>query len=332
MKKFHQLSKEEQHDILSESREALRLPELLLEKDYWVCRVLEILFEDADLAPHLCFRGGTSLSKAFACIQRFSEDIDIALSPAAFPEISKCDLPMFGDSPAQCDRKNRKLRKYYREIMQNKVMPLLERVFLLRGIKGVRFELEDLDKARDPFVLYVHYPSVLNHQSGSYINPMVKLELSGRAESEPSTAAVVDSYLSKVFPELTEAVSLRAVSPSRTLWEKAFILHEENTRGLPSKPRLARHYYDLDALIRQGHFDASLFDSVRQLRALNYRRAWVNYDTLTLDKMCILPPDEKCYRAWERDYQEMRVMFFGEVEDFSSIIERIRQFFSQLQV
>ena len=93
--------------MLAESQDQLGLPALFLEKDYWVCRVLDILFENKALNPHLCFRGGTSLSKAFHCIQRFSEDIDIALSPAFFPDMSGELLPVPGESSSQRDRKQR---------------------------------------------------------------------------------------------------------------------------------------------------------------------------------------------------------------------------------
>ena len=102
------------------------------------------------------------------------------------------------------------------------------------------------------------------------MTPAVKLELSGRAETTPSSPAQIDSYIAQVFPELAAHVSLQVVSPKRTFWEKAFILHEENVRGGPSKPRLARHYYDLDALIRNDMYDGSLFEQIKQQRAVNY--------------------------------------------------------------
>ena len=323
---YFQLVPEQQCDVLAESQDQLGLPALFLEKDYWVCRVLDMLFENKALEPHLCFRGGTSLSKAFHCIQRFSEDIDIALSPAFFSDMPGELLPVPGESSSQRDRKQRKMREYYRNLMSDFILPALQQSFDCRGISGGRFELEDLSKARDPFVLYIHYPSVLEHDAGSYVTPAVKLELSGRAETTPSSPAQIDSYIAQVFPELAEPVSLRVVSPKRTFWEKAFILHEENVRGGPSKPRLARHYYDLDALIRNDMYDNSLFEQIKQQRAVNYGYSWIDYEHLGPSDMNILPPDDHSYQSWARDYIQMKPMLFGEVEEFAVIVQRIRNF------
>lgn len=326
MTPYFQLTPEQQRDVLAETQHQLGLPDLFLEKDYWVCRVLEMLFEHQALKPHLCFRGGTSLSKAFHCIQRFSEDIDIALSPAFFPDMPGELLPVPGESSLQRDRKQRKMREYYRGLMRDFILPTLQQSFERRGISGVRFELEDLSKARDPFVLYIHYPSVLEHDVGSYVTPAVKLELSGRAETTPSSPAEIESYIAHVFPELAAPVSLQVVSPKRTFWEKAFILHEENVRGGPSKPRLARHYYDLDALIKNGMFDGSLFEQIKQQRAVNYGYSWIDYDHLSPSDMHILPPDDHSYQSWARDYAQMKPMLFGDTEEFSTIVKRIRDF------
>lgn len=326
MTPYFQLTPEQQRDVLAETQHQLGLPALFLEKDYWVCRVLEMLFEHQALNPHLCFRGGTSLSKAFHCIQRFSEDIDIALSPAFFPDMPGELLPVPGESSSQRDRKQRKMREYYRSLMRDFILPTLQQSFERRGISGVRFELEDLSKARDPFVLYIHYPSVLEHDAGSYVAPAVKLELNGRAETTPSSPAEIESYIAHVFPELAAPVSLQVVSPKRTFWEKAFILHEENVRGGPSKPRLARHYYDLDALIKNGMFDGSLFEQIKQQRAVNYGYSWIDYDHLSPSDMHILPPDDHSYQSWARDYAQMKPMLFSNTEEFSTIVKRIRDF------
>lgn len=210
--------------------------------------------------------------------------------------------------------------------MSDFILPALHQSFDCHGVSGVRFELEDLSKARDPFVLYIHYPSVLVHDAGSYVAPAVKLELSGRAQTTPSSPARIDSYIAQVFPELAEPVSQQVVSPKRTFWEKAFILHEENVRGGPSKPRLARHYYDLDAQIRSDMYDNSLFEQIKQQRAINYGYSWINYEHLSPADMNILPPDDRSYQSWARDYIQMKPMLFGEVEEFVVIIQRIRNF------
>lgn len=326
MKSYLELSSRQQRDILQEAQAGLGIDALFLEKDFWVCVVLNILFREPSLKSCLCFRGGTSLSKVHGCIQRFSEDIDIALPPSFFPDMPDVLFPDAEDSTAQRDRKQRRMREYYRNMMRDLMLPLFEREFRQAGIRSVSLELEDLDRARDPFVLLIRYPSVLQSQVNPYVKQQVKLELSGRAQTEPSSPARIDSYLAHVFPELSRPVELLAVSPERTFWEKAFLLHEENVRGAPVRPRQARHYYDLDSLARHGMFDAGLFEPIKRQRALNYGYSWVDYESLEPFGMKVLPDDDIRYQAWAKDYELMKPMLFGEVEEFETIMQRLRHF------
>ena len=126
-------------------------------------------------------------------------------------------------------------------------------------------------------------------------------------------------------------MELEVVSPRRTLWEKSFILHEENLRGGPGRERLSRHYYDLDALMRSGAYDPTLFEAVKKQRAITYGYTWVDYEHLGIEGMLLLPPDADSYRKWEADYNRMKSMLYGEVDEFSTIVERIRTFLASLQ-
>lgn len=139
----------------------------IVEKDFWVCRVLNILFREDSLNPYLCFRGGTSLSKAYKIIRRFSEDIDVALSPRFFTELGEEDKPTAFQSASQRDAKLRKIRPHYRRMMEHVLLPLMEERMKEMGIKNVHIELEDLSTARDPFVLLIHYPSCSNRMKAS---------------------------------------------------------------------------------------------------------------------------------------------------------------------
>ncbi len=327
---FLRLPAEQQIRILQQASSSLKIHVKHLEKDYWVCQVLSILFSISGMKEHLCFRGGTSLSKAFKCITRFSEDIDVALSPRYFADMPE-SLYTLGedDSTAQRDRKQRKQREYYRRAMSEDILPALQRGFAERGIEGVEYQLYNLDKARDPFVLYVVYPTLFPASADDYVLPNVKLELSGRAQTTPSTPATIDYDIARVFPEMSEPVELEVVSPRRTLWEKAFILHEENLRGGPNRERLSRHYYDIDALMRSGAYDPALFEQVKRLRAITYGYTWVDYDNLGIKDMLLVPPDETCYLKWKSDYERMSTMIYGNVDDFSTIISRIRAFLDE---
>ena len=304
----------------------------IVEKDFWVCRVLNILFREDSLNPYLCFRGGTSLSKAYKIIRRFSEDIDVALSPRFFTELGEEDKPTAFQSASQRDAKLRKIRPHYRRMMEHVLLPLMEERMKEMGIKNVHIELEDLSTARDPFVLLIHYPSLFEQNESLYIRPFVKIELSGRAQTEPSEARMVDSYIGEGFPEFSDSTEVRTISPFRTFWEKCFILHENNTRpheGWNIKARLARHYYDAAALIRAGYVDKELFFDVRDKRKLYHWQTWVDYDTLLPSDLKLIPDALELREKWQRDYEQTSAMLFDEPEPFDSLMSTINGIMNQ---
>ena len=155
MSDFLSLPSEDRIFLCRHIGEQLGIIPSIVEKDFWVCRVLNILFKEESLKPHLCFRGGTSLSKAYKIIRRFSEDIDVALSPHFFPELGEEDKPTAVQSASQRDAKLRKIRPHYRRMMENVLLPIMEERMKEMGIKNVHIGLENLSTARDPFVLLI---------------------------------------------------------------------------------------------------------------------------------------------------------------------------------
>ncbi len=320
---FFTLPAEAQGEFILATSQELKIPVPMVEKDCWVCMVLNTLFNHPEFGPYLSFRGGTSLSKAHGLIERFSEDIDIALAPSFFPELNNVS-PSDSDSPNQRNTRLRAMRKPYRVFMENELLPYLTEKLSLLSCSKVHLELEDLDKARDPFVLNVHYDSLFPTHSIKYVQSRVKIELSGRAQTEPSIISKVSSYVDACFPEAGTEFEVKTVAPSRTLWEKAFILHEENTRNpaRPIKERLARHYYDLDCLIAKGNVDLTLFTDVAHARKLYHWQTWVDYDTIKPNELQLIP-EGKQYQAWEQDFAHTCSMIFGSFDSFEEIVGRI---------
>lgn len=301
----------------------------IVEKDFWVCHTLNVLFQHNELSPYLSFRGGTSLSKAYKIIRRFSEDIDIALSPLFFPNLQEEDMPTHTQTPSQRDQKLRKLRPYYRDMMEQVLLPAIGDDLQQCGVKKVSVELENLSQARDPFVLLIHYCSIFKQEDNDYIRPFVKLELSGRAQIEPSEMRIVDSYIGEKFPDFSISTQVRTVSPYRTFWEKCFILHENNTRPQSNeawgvKTRLARHYYDITALIRAGYVDYDLFFDVRNKRKLYHWQTWVDYDSLSPEQLILIPDSSEHLEKWKKDYEQTSAMLFDEAEEFDSLVNSIK--------
>jgi hypothetical protein len=145
----------------------------------------------------------------------------------------------------------------------------------------------------------------------------------------------VRPYLVKAFPSVfTQGVfNVRTVTPERTFWEKAMLLHEETfrTSGAGPKARLARHYYDLWCLVTKGvgekaFADRELFARIAAHRAVFFRRSKDAQTSLLPGALRIIPlPDQMA--AWKQDYQTMREdMFFGTVPEFDEIIRVMGDF------
>lgn len=177
------------------------------------------------------------------------------------------------------------------------------------------------------------YPAVI--ETAAYIQPVVKIELGARSDTEPSEAPQIQSYLAEAFPQIfsQDTFPVRAVAPRRTFWEKAMLLHEETFRPAdkPRKLRLARHYYDLWCLINKGvaaeaMADPGLFKRVAAHREIFFRWSWVDYTTLRPGSLRLVPPADQL-SPWRQDYQTMRSeMFFGDVPKFDEILRVVSEF------
>jgi len=310
------------------------IPASYVEKDLWVCWILATLFRHPDLAPHLTFRGGTSLTKAFGIIERFSEDIDLSVSRDWLGLTAESD-PALAATASQAQKHQKTLRSLTRQKIKDTIVPHLEACLeeLQLPTNSWHLDLNDeentLENARDPFCVFLNYPCITGVQHIEYIRPRVKIEFSAKAEGTPDQAATIQPFVAKKFPKAftNPAVNLRVISPTRTFWEKAFIIHEENTAPASrnQKPRLARHYYDLFRLIQSGHAntDIELFNQVRRHRQVYYRQTWVDYKNITAQELKITPTTPGMLKSWENDYRLMGTMIYGDYPTLEEVIETI---------
>lgn len=335
------LSADERKDIFTQAAAELGLPPFFIEKDFWVCWTLQCLFGDADLEPHLTFRGGTSLSKAWQCIERFSEDIDIAMNRqwAGLPsekEPSQANL-----TSKQIEKHLSALRKHSRTIITETLQPKLQQI--LQNTLGDRETWSlipgNLTDERDPFTLHLHYPQCGFTSQDDYNKPRVKIELSARARQEPMEQRTIQPYAAQILPttyQTSLTTRVNCVTPRLTFWEKTALLHEQHVRpapeGEPEKgPALhqARHLYDLHRLwthlgLSRDTTLTSLYPTVLEHRKTFFAYKWVDYDTLTLDRLVLIPPEPRL-AAWQEDYQKMRSMFFGQPPRFEEILNTLAQ-------
>lgn len=324
-----QLPAKDRLALFTEAGARLGLPPFHVEKDFWVCWVLAALFKHPRVGPNLTFRGGTSLSKAWGVIERFSEDVDLAMSRAWLGHAK--DPGQTGISSSEKTRRHKALREECREAITARLLPVLQAAAAdLRAAN--RIEVESLEKARDPFCIHFEYPGTGLSPPADYNKAMVKVELSGRADSWPMSERSIRPYVADIFPEPTgnPSLTLSCVRPERTFWEKASLIHEQLTAGAEKtarKPHQARHLFDLVRLWRDDIATTpgflALFAGVKAHRHAYFDYGWINYYQLQPRDLQLVPQPERL-PDWKADYQAMRSMFFQEPPSFEELVEQLR--------
>jgi predicted nucleotidyltransferase component of viral defense system len=329
MQTFLSLTPEEQKLAIEQTAARKGWAAPSVEKDFWVCWVLRALFTMPDLAPHLTFKGGTSLSKVWNLIDRFSEDIDLTIDRAALG-FGGTDSPDQATSAKQRQKRLKSLKEACRDYVQSRVMPQLAEKMAADISENWTLKPDDNDP--DGQTLLFEYPTYFGSQQHRYVRPVVKVELGARSDPWPAHKRKVRPYIAEAFPQAFSAPDCEviALAPERTFWEKAMLLHEETYRP-PEKlrrPRMARHYYDLYQLIRHGIAaraiaDKNLFEQVANHRRVFFPHNWVDYDTLRPGSFRMLPLPEQ-HAGWRDDYAAMRgEMFSTEPPTFDTLLDAI---------
>lgn len=301
-----------------------------------MCWVLRELFGLPGWGQHLTFKGGTSLSKCWSLINRFSEDIDLVIDKR-FLGFGGEDSPESAPSRKQLRKRLEAMKKTAQKRIHGELLPTL-RERISAALQGIDiWELGSASEEEDPDgqTLLFQYPSAMA-DSVTYIRPVVKIELGARSDNEPVEALLIRPYLYESFPEILgrSDFQVRALAAERTFWEKAMLLHEETYRPTDRKrrsARMARHYYDLWCLITRGVADRAagrhdIFTRTALHREVYFKWSWMDYGTLTQGAIRVVPPRDQV-AEWRRDYQAMsKEMFFGEVPDFDEILRVVGEF------
>jgi hypothetical protein len=325
---FLTLPERDRRVYVAEAAARRGLSPVLLEKDFWVCWLLGVLF-GSRFAGDLVFKGGTSLSKVFGVIDRFSEDIDLSLSPK-FLELS--DLPAEG-SRNQADKWMQKAEAACGVAVRDKIRPELEAT--VASVLGSRtdpwFEFQ-IDATTQSPVLLFHYPT--EQPAGfDYLKRSVKLEFGSLTEQRLTGRHPIRPWLADAlpaaFPDWTcEVVALEL---ERAFWEKATILHAEYHRPAekPTPDRFSRHYADTAAL--SLHRDApaviareDLCARVAAWKSQFFGSGWAKYDLAKPGTFRLAPPDARV-AALERDYRAMRDMYLSEPAPFEQVLATLAE-------
>jgi hypothetical protein len=325
MDKLARMPTQDRRDIFAEAAARLGIRPTIIEKDFWVCVSLKLLFQKSRFGKSLVFKGGTSLSKAHGLIERFSEDIDLVLdwNVIGFGKAlrnPKQDFP----SKGKRDRFNKEINRLAAAYIADTLCPELED--LLRKEEIGLSATVDLD---DPHAVNIRYPAAFEE---TYIRPEVRLEIGPLASWVPSATHLIRPYAFDVLPEAFEnpACEVVAIAAERTFWEKATILHQEAHRDGQIPARYSRHYYDLYKLaispVRElALADRKLLEDVVGFKQRFYPSNWARYDLAVPGSLKLLPAMPEQVKDIEKDYDEMQVMLFGDAPKFGDILDELKR-------
>ena len=316
------LPKDKQQELFKQLSFKTGVQPQAIEKDAWVTLVLRIIF-NSQIAEHLAFKGGTSLSKAYGLIKRFSEDIDIAI-----------DREFLGFSGELTKGQIRKLRRKSHSFVLNEMTNIITNEFRRHDIDNVLFKIEVENTKisdQDPEIIKITYQSVFDELS--YISRRVLIELGARSLLGQSEGKEIKSIIYENYPESSFAETpfiVKTVLPEKTFLEKMILLHEEFTKPKENirYHRMSRHLYDIGQIIstefgERALKDKSLFQEIIKHRAKYTPIKTVDYSKLELNKLKIIPPDE-FIAHYEKDYSEMMEnMIYGEKINFNTLIDKI---------
>ena len=329
--RFLSLPADERALVIQQTAIALNASSVMVEKDFWVCWLLGLLFADPELAPHIVFKGGTSLSKVHAAIDRFSEDIDLSLSPA-FVGADEAAFEAL-ESRTRRDAEMARMQDLCTGRTRDTVAPRLEEAVRaqLGRPKGSATWLtyEDDREAHSP-ILFFSYPST--EPAGlAYLRRDVKLEFGSLTDQQPTGRHSVRPWVAEQFPQIFDdwTCVVTALELQRTFWEKATILHAEHHRPAdqPTPDRYARHYADMARLLQHPDGPVMLADAAQCARVVRWKsrafaRRWARYDLAHPGTFRLLPaPDRIDFLA--RDYAAMAAMFLASPPAFDAVLAQL---------
>lgn len=329
MNRIATLPEAERTSVFEETATRRNIAAPIVEKDFWVCWMLALLFKNRKWGEILLFKGGTALSKVYGLIHRFSEDIDLSISPSELG-VSEDEVEAIKSRHKRDDWMH-SLEKSCKQWVTDVLQPELEQVITLvlgpptKGNTWLEFEIDE--STRSPSLLF-HYVSPLPTGT-EYVKRWVKLEFGSLTDQRPTERHTVQPWLVDVLIGDTADMQCEVVAlqPERAFWEKATILHAEYHRAPDSSTpgRYARHYSDVAAMATAPAVTRALENTDMRCRVVDWKkrffaRAWARYDLAQPGTFRLVPPDSRRAEL-TRDYLAMRQMFFDDTPPtFDSVL------------
>lgn len=321
LQEWFQLPDETKIRLFAETSRQIGLPSSsAVEKDWWVVQTLAVIFS-MDCANALIFKGGTSLSKGWNLIQRFSEDIDLALDREYLGftgELTKGDI--------------RRLRRKSYQFITEVFTEELKSKFAELGFKEVTVKYREVENHdQDPLIIEIYYNKLT--ETDTYLKPGVLVEVGSRSLKEPLSQRTFGTFVSEIYkdnPFTDKPITIPVVNPERTFLEKVFLLHEEFQKPFDKirVERLSRHLYDIEKLSQTRYAEIALKDTELYNTIVKHRSKFtaisgIDYDKHKPENIRFVPPDN-ILSLWGKDYQDMTTsMIYGQPLTFDELINRL---------
>lgn len=325
MNNYWKLSDDQKRIALQQTSIKIGLPVESVEKDLWVTAILQSVFS-LPYADKFVFKGGTSLSKVWNRIERFSEDIDLAMDRSLFD--FEGDLTV---------RQIKTLRKessvFVKEQIAADLTRQLESSGLLQWCEVEPEEDGEGDRTYpEPRKILVKYTPLFPIAAG-YVKPVVMLEIGSRSLFEPFECRKVSSLVSSAttIDTTVQNVDIPTAVPEKTFLEKAYLIHELFSTDVGARAdRKSRHLYDLERMMDCDFAKAAitnddLWNTIHHHREVFTHMKDVDYTPDIRDRIILLPP-ANIRNIWKADYESMRrTMIYGESLAFEALMSRMEE-------
>lgn len=329
MKKFILMTSEEKKEVFQSVSFSMGMRPDIIEKDFWVCFMLNHLFHNCKYKDAFVFKGGTSLSKAYHLIERFSEDIDIILDWRKV--VPQGDDPWADRTKNKQDRFNKAVNTNAAKFFSSELAPSLNKELEKLLGEGHWISVDEDDE----LVINFFYPQIFEVE---YLRDKVRLEIGPLAEWIPSHETRIQSFVSEKYPNLFDSPStdILTIDVERSFWEKLTILHKMANYPLNKTlpPRYARHLYDVfcmaNSSVKNKAFDRKdLLEKDVLFKQKFYYAKSSHYETATLENISLIP-DKHILEAVKKDYDAMKNMIYGKYPSFEEILECLKQLESEI--
>lgn len=323
MRKIANLNENDRKALFHNTAAKMGMTDAIIEKDFWVCYMLDYLFHRCAWKDHIAFKGGTSLSKSYGLIERFSEDIDLILDWRVLGY--SINEPWEERSNTKQDAFNKEAGAKTEMFLKDEFMPSITADLQKELPTPIKCYIED----DDPQTVVFAYDRAFDD---FFILPVIRLEIGALAAWTPAAPKQITPYAALHYARLFDepTTEILTVLPERTFWEKITILHREAYRpGNSTVPtRYSRHYYDLWCMSKSpvkvaAFADIDLLEKVVRFKEKFYRCSWAKYDEANPGTMKLIP-SEKNIKALREDYEHMKNMIYGEKPEFDVILKAVK--------